>query len=361
MQRSLHVLFETLADGFLWIGRDLKIRFANQKAEVRLGLRSGETLPDGPLSKAVLRTLAGHTSPNVAWPNPGDPEQPFACRVMSGLARDDCMVFIGSPAARGQETGFDNFLMAVRDDLQQPLAQFADTVRRLPRGQRTPLTEELVETADALATTLARLLDLGTLWERDALVSSDRVEIWPLLEAAWREVQPLADSRHVHVRFSGFAEPQHLAPVYGSAFWLRRVLLECLASTVRRTPVDSFIEIEHTQMGPRMVLMLRDSGALAGLRPDSVEMERPATSAPSPLRPHAREILGIRLCQRIVALHGGHLREEHDQGVRNLVIDLPTGAPVRDTEAALNAAQLERYVQDLTALLRERKEQHAER
>ncbi|MBB1163347.1 PAS domain-containing protein [Aquariibacter albus] len=361
MQRSLHTLFETLSDGFLWIGRDLRIRYANQKAELRLGLRTGTALPDGPLLKAVLRTLGGQTSPNVPWPNRSEPEAPFDCRVMGGLSKDDCMVFIGGRAAQGQDTGFDNFLMAVRDDLQQPLAQFADTVRRIPRTQRSPLSEELVATAETLAETLARLLDLGSLWERESLVSTDRVELWPLLEEAWRELQPLAERRHVRVRFSGFGDPQRLAPVYGSAFWLRRVLLECLLATVRRAPADSFVDVEHTQMGPRMVIMLRDCGAMAGERPDRVELARPEAPASAPTRAPAREILGIRLCQRIVALHGGHLREEHDAGVHNLLIDLPTGAPARDTETALNAAQLERYVQDLTALLRERKEHPAER
>ena len=55
--------------------------------------------------------------------------------------------------------------------------------------------------------------------------------------------------------------------------------------------------------------------------------------------------------------HGGLLREEKDaDGLRNFLIDLPTGAPGRDVDVtALNAEQVQRYAADLAALMSRRR------
>jgi hypothetical protein len=52
-----------------------------------------------------------------------------------------------------------------------------------------------------------------------------------------------------------------------------------------------------------------------------------------------------------VTLHGGRLREEMEDGLRNFLIDLPTGAPHRSDSAQLDIAQAQRYARDLAALM----------
>jgi signal transduction histidine kinase len=146
-------------------------------------------------------------------------------------------------------------------------------------------------------------------------------------------------------------EAQDLATLYGSEHWLRRVFLECLESALRTLPAGGTLEIEHRQMGPRALVVFRDCGvfgAASGLAVDMPHAEKPrAVAAPS----RARDQIGLKLCQHIVSLHGGQLREEEEDGLRNFLIDLPTGAPHRDDHAQLDIAQAQRYAHDLAALM----------
>ena len=73
---------------------------------------------------------------------------------------------------------------------------------------------------------------------------------------------------------------------------------------------------------------------------------------PAARRLRANDHIGLKLCQHIVSLHGGQLREENEDGLRNFLIDLPTGAPHRNTEQSqIDVAQAERYAADLAALI----------
>ena len=57
-----------------------------------------------------------------------------------------------------------------------------------------------------------------------------------------------------------------------------------------------------------------------------------------------------------MAQHGGQLREEHDDGQRNFLIDLPTGAPFRPEATAADIAQAQVYARDLAALMARRRD-----
>jgi hypothetical protein len=72
----------------------------------------------------------------------------------------------------------------------------------------------------------------------------------------------------------------------------------------------------------------------------------------------AQDLIGFRLCQHIVSLHGGQLREEDEDGQRILMVELPTGAPHRQEHTELDIAQAQVYARDLAALMtRSRKRQ----
>jgi hypothetical protein len=60
-----------------------------------------------------------------------------------------------------------------------------------------------------------------------------------------------------------------------------------------------------------------------------------------------------------MSLHGGQLREEEEDGMRNFLIDLPTGAPYRAEDAAMDAAQAQRYAADLATLMARRRQKSA--
>ena len=79
-------------------------------------------------------------------------------------------------------------------------------------------------------------------------------------------------------------------------------------------------------------------------------------AAASAARLASRDMIGLKLCQQIVAQHGGQLREEHDDGQRNFLIDLPTGAPFRNEATAMDIAQAQVYARDLAALMARRRD-----
>ncbi|HET8869025.1 MAG TPA: sensor histidine kinase, partial [Aquabacterium sp.] len=124
------------------------------------------------------------------------------------------------------------------------------------------------------------------------------------------------------------------------------------------------------QLGPRVLIVFRNSGMWPMRNGDAVmladpnEAEKQAEpgkreNRPAAPPPAAKDLIGLHLCQCIIGLHGGQLREEDEDGLRNFLIDLPTGAPYRSDDAAMDAAQAQRYAADLATLMARRRQKAA--
>jgi signal transduction histidine kinase len=97
-----------------------------------------------------------------------------------------------------------------------------------------------------------------------------------LLQEAWAKVEPLARARNLKARFPAQGPKTQLAASYGSEHWLKRVFVQCLEAAVRAALPGGSLEIEHRQMGPRALIMLRDGGAFVAAREESRPMETAA-------------------------------------------------------------------------------------
>ena len=117
------------------------------------------------------------------------------------------------------------------------------------------------------------LLDLASVWRSGALLGNDRIELWPLLQHVWADVEPLALERRVDVRFRAQTDTESLAALYGSASRLKRVIQECQEAALRASPAGATLHIEHRQMGPRALIVFRDCGAFAA--PDASAIAMP--------------------------------------------------------------------------------------
>lgn len=351
MHASLAELLENLKPGLLWVQRDGLVRYANADACARTGLAAGRKLYDPDLARAVAAAVVGQVPRTVSAvaAGSGGPAQ-LACRVLPGLARDDAFVLIDAGPADG--SSFDNLMQVIRSDLRDPLRQAAQavTLAQQPDADHHAL-DALTDGVQELLRVLDKLVDLADLWGSGALLANDRIELWPLLQAVWAELEPVALQRQVKVRFRAHGEARDLATLYGSEHWLRRVFLECLESAVAGSRPGTTLEIEHRQMGPRALLVFRDCGVFARRAADAVELKAGAGKPAAVPRPGARDQIGFKLCQHIVALHGGQLREEEEDGLHNFLIDLPTGAPFHDDHTQLDIAQAQRYASDLAALM----------
>ena len=354
MHSSLSELLENLKSGLLWVQRDGTVRYANGDAVLRTGLGPGRRLFDPDLIAAVAAAVAQQVSrkvTSIGTAAGGGAPAELQCRVIPGLSRDDAFVLLAPDSGEESGAAFDNLMQVIRTDLRDPLADARTALALVQSYSGNHEVDALVDGVQELLRVLDKLVDLAQLWGSGALFANDRIELWPLLQAVWAELEPTALTRQVRVRFRAQAEAANLATIYGSEHWLRRVFLECLESAIRTQPQGALLEIEHRQMGPRAVIVFRDCGLFAPRADDAVELPRSGGRRTEPRR-SARDQIGLKLCRHIVSLHGGQLREEEDEGLHNFVIDLPTGAPHRsDEQAQLDIVQAQRYAADLAALM----------
>ena len=367
MHATLSELLENLQPGMLWVSRDGLVRFSNAQAAAKMRLNAGARLQEPTLINAVNGTVIEQTARTVTIcgqpAGPGEPVPELRCKVLPGLSRDDAMVLVTDSADEHAAVGFDNLMMVIRSDLRDPLSGLTRTLVAARNDRDVHALDALCDQVEEVTQVLSKLIDLASVWGSESLVGTDRIELWPLLQEAWAKVEPLARARNLKARFTAQGPKSQLAAIYGSEHWLKRVFVECLEAAVRATRAGGSLEIEHRQMGPRALIVLRDSGAFVAAREESTPME----SAPSKGRAaHAasaklasRDLIGLKMCQQIVAQHGGQLREEHDDGERNFLIDLPTGAPFRNEAVDMDIAQAQVYARDLAALMARRRDQRA--
>ncbi|MCD0422352.1 sensor histidine kinase [Rubrivivax sp. JA1024] len=356
MHSTLTELLENMKSGLLWVHRDATVRYANSDAGLRTGLAPGHRLFDPDLAAAVAAAVTQQTARKLVSvgvaPAPGLPPPDLQCRVIPGLSREDAFVLIAPEAADDAGSAFDNLMQVIRADLRDPLAETRGAMALAREHGGGPELDALVDGVQELVRVLDKLVDLAQLWGSGALFANDRIELWALLQSVWAEVEPVALARQIKVRFRAQSDAASLATLYGSEHWLRRVFLECLESALRSSPSGAVLDIEHRQMGPRAVIVFRDCGMFAPRVADAVDLPRnPPSGRRAPAKRDARDQIGFKLCQHIVSLHGGQLREEDDDGMRNFVIDLPTGAPHRSGQPQLDIMQAQQYARDLAELM----------
>jgi hypothetical protein len=341
MHTSMTELFENLKHGLIWVGSDGIVRYANRSGARHTGLSNGRRIADPDLVWAVVTTAVAqverHLTLNRAPAHAGGSTVPLACRVVPGPDGDDAFVFVGPTDAPDAASGVDSLMMAVRNDLRDPLRSAhaaLEVARDAADGRRVDGLEfdALLDRVDRLLHVADGLVDLATLWNSGTMAADDRIELWPLLQRVWGEVEPQALARDINVRFSTDQGHGDQATLYGSSRWLRRVLVECLQAAVRGAEPGSLLEIEHVQMGPRAQIVLRDTRLFSGVSGSTGAVAQ-------------------QLCRHVLALHGGRLREAIEGRSRHLVIELPTGAPHRSDESQLAVAQAQHYARDLAELM----------
>ena len=344
MHASMTELLENVKHGLVWVGANGTVRFANRSGQSSTGLAAGTAVADGALARAVTHAAMGGMERQITVAQPGLPNRRLDCRVIPGIEGDDAFVLVTGGDAPDDATGVDTLTHAIRHDLRDPLraAHAALQLAQQGAGDADGLAvETLLDQIDRLLALSDKLVDLATLWDAGALQSDDRIELWPLLQQVWGEVEPMAMTRRVRVRFTTNSLGGEMATLYGSRRWMRRVFVECLEGAIRATPRGGELEVSHLQEGARASIVVHDTPLFD-------------------YGAHGADAVAHRLCKHVLALHGGRLREAFDGERRHLQIELPTGAPHRNPEPQLAIAQAQHYARDLAALMnRARKPAHA--
>ncbi|MBQ0943270.1 hypothetical protein KAK07_07965 [Ideonella sp. 4Y16] len=219
------------------------------------------------------------------------------------------------PTADADATDLGRQLGSLRHQLQ--LARLTPDAQRQARQ---------LAALDAGLRVLTARADLLRLRQELQPLPTERLEPWPLLQQAWQEQAPMAALLGVQAQFRPHADPRALGALYGSGRWLRRLLSECIESAMVNAP-GCPIEMEHRPVGSHTQIVL------LGTRAFTTDHDGPARD----------------LAEAIARAHGGELRIEQDDDTRDLIVELPTGAPFH-ADASSAQLQAARFAQDLAAL-----------
>jgi hypothetical protein len=370
MHPSLELLFGHLSGGLLWLTAAGRVKYANARALALGGFEAGQDLPDGTLKKAVAVIGSGrHTQPiEMEYLPPAGEQRLLHAKTTRALTPGDAFVFLDEAAPHGEPLALDNLMTVIRTDLTPPIARLERTLQNIRSGDADRETsDDALKQAGDILETLKRMVDLSSLWASESLLADDRISVWSLLQDAWRQAMPFAEVRKVTVRLVNHIADDAMPVTYGSEFWIRRVVSESLQAALRAASSGATLDLELRQMGPRVLIVFRNSGMWPAAERNAVLLNdghaRPAVNKARNAAPqvNAKDLIGLHLCERIIRLHGGLLREElDDAGLRNFLIDLPTGAPGREGhDMAMDAAQAQRYASDLSALMARRRKPHA--
>jgi len=350
MHATLTALFESLACGFLWLDAQGVVRYANQKGVEWTGSLAGQPVRAAPLRAAVERVLAKRQPCSLRLPAAQSLDLVLSCRVLPGLNRSDAMVMLAPEHDEASGGGLETLMTLIRADLAAPLNELTLALRSSVDRSEAATPARLLAVAEEVEAGLAKLLDLAQVFGAEPLVGSDRIEMPALFERVWSAIRPLARARGMTVRVSVPPAGEPLATVYGSTALLQRVIVECLESVLRSTPAGGTADISMRQLGPRLLIVFRSCGMFAPPRPDMQQLDLDAYRGAS-RAVRVQDAIGLALCQRIVQMHGGTLREEVEDGTHDVLLDLPTGAPASDSAAVASTDQLQRYASDLARLM----------
>lgn len=370
MNPIMQGLLERVADGLVWANADGKILYSNQLAQTFAGLKEGDTLPDSPLARAVAVIASGKLDRHLQleFEPPNGSRQLLVAQVGPGMAAGEAWVYLKPPPAYGEALAMQNLMTVIRTDLAQPLGRFSSAMKSALEGDNPEGFKKAMESVSVVADTVNRLVDLASIWESEDLLAHDRLEIWPLLNECWLRQEAQAISKKLTVRLINRVVDVDLPVVYSSHYWLARVINESLWAAIKAVPNGGTLDIELRQMGPRILIVFKNSGMWPARASDATLLADPNAEQPAqgkaetvkaPPPPNAKDLIGFHLCQRILSLHGGQLREDEEDGLRNFLIDLPTGAPYHAEDAAMDAAQAQRYAADLALLMARRRQKAA--
>lgn len=362
----------TLDEAVIVVDSQGRIRFVNDGARALTGLSDGAAFPDVQLCDHLATAAdAGPRTMTVGGLQADRSIEVVVARLPApGLF---AVTLRDRRLPADYEEALGNLFDYIDTELARPITQLAGVIAgECPQPLPVRLANARAEALQA-AQGLGRIRLFADLFHTHALVDCERLPIPELVrDVLDAEGERLAKAQ-IEIRLGGL--DQDLPPVYGSRVWLTHALRELTINALEQSAAETTIGIDLQCTGAHVVIRITNHGHYrpksVGALPVFVPFHRvaeyrrtgkmPANAIPGRTGNHPPHLgLGLPLCQRIVALHGGrlHLPREGDDGVVEVGIELATGAPAADQEQQ-HIEQAKRYAQDLAALMqRLRQRQH---
>lgn len=260
-----------------------------------------------------------------------------------------------SPAAPSDRLSIQQIVTLIGSELRLPMeAVLTQMTAVAPAKEQEALSGALL----TLKEKLARLTDMVTVFGEDLLIGDERMMVQDMVRSICQDLSPTAQAQGVKFILEG--DRADLPPVYGSRKLMLRALHECLDNAVRhsykpgRGDLAAGVRISFASSGHHLVMNIVNMGVLnqgalsrhatAIFQAESLNISSP--SADTPVEMH----IGLPLTHRILELHGGRLRIDDADGELDVMLELPTGAPLRNTHH-LDLLQAQIYAEDLSTLM----------
>lgn len=368
MSSNIKDLLNSLNDGVVMLAGDGRIRFFNEAARRMTWLEAGQPAPWAQAQRALEAIVKGYARPptRVTLKGDNDTATEISGLLIEGFSANDYLLVMHNDAeAAAYRNVTQNLFEMLRTDLREAFDALGSSVNMLasalPKGDGAELLVERLANARRCAAELSgrieKLSVLGDAFARERLHADERITVPALIEGAWQKVSPIAEA--IDVRLSTVGISDALPPLYGSESWLVRALAELLENAIRHSGKNAQVEVEARQSGMFMFVTVRNHGHspvpkkagrhyLAFIH----ATKDPKTPKPGPGASKAKGLgVGLALVERILELHGGHLRvgDPRDDSTA-FVMELPTGAPTTANDS-LELQQAQRYALDMAALL----------
>lgn len=355
MASALHTLLETIKDGIVVVNLAGDLVFANAAARQSFSQQ--------------LTTIANHPELKLAIANAAIGKTPVPCQIRISLGEDIYArttlsgtliqapnvidyAFVIHTGLRSDEytNSLHNFFELIRQELRNPVQQFLTELEK---------TQPKSEAGREVIDRLEKMIDLVEVFGDDALIDDERILFKNLVSEVCQDLAPIANKHRMQISLVGFSG--ELPPVYGSTNWLKRAVRECMENAIKHssealssTGGNGNVEIRASTSGQHLMITVRNlgKGALPKIS-DRVFLpfNRAGIRKESPLQGLS---IGLPLAQRIVQLHGGQIRILNQDDSTELIMELPTGAPKRDS-TRMDIQQAQKYAEDLSKLMARRR------
>ncbi|HYV83604.1 MAG TPA: ATP-binding protein [Pyrinomonadaceae bacterium] len=208
----------------------------------------------------------------------------------------------------------DDFLAMLSHELRTPLNAIFGWTHLLKRGKLSDADRargiDIIErNAEAQRAIIDELLDISRIVTGKLQLEPKPIELVSVIQAAIDAVRPAAEAKNIQIVT---ALDANAGLVMGEAVRLQQVVWNLLSNAVKFTPKDGQVEVELRSVGPRVEIVIRDTGE--GIAPEFLPyiFERFRQADTSAKRSHGGLGLGLSIVSSLVAMHSGDIRAESD-------------------------------------------------
>jgi len=256
--------------------------------------------------------------------------------------------------AREREAGRlkDEFLAAVSHELRTPLNAILGWTQILQSTEPDPQTTRraiasLARNAQAQARVIEDLLDISRIVTGKLQLSTARLDLRDVIEAAVDVVEATAHSRNITLSYELPPEP---CLVQGDHDRLRQVLWNLLSNALKFTPSGGRVDVRLVRDDTSYAIEVRDTGI--GIPPSFLAhvFERFRQADGSTTRAQGGLGLGLAIVKELTELHGGTVKAESPGpgGGATFTVRLPR--PLRPDRAGHDPAAVGGRVPTLTGV-----------